>query len=251
VGRCEPELVARAIRRGVISAETKTGAPKPVLLCLMGAAGVVDFTFEGKGAVADRKTMFPSYRFPEAAARALAHAVAYASYRGQPLGRLIWHEDVDVAGARSRLEAALAGVAADAGPRWVTREQAREILACFGITVAGGKKPSGRERIEVSVRPHPVFGPVLDLRSRDAAVERITPLTDEDVRVMLDAVGVAPDGKEPELLCRLSQLVEEMPWLVELHAELVPAGAGEASRAALGGELRIAFAPPTGTAPVL
>jgi len=251
VGRCEPELVARAIRRGVISAETKTGAPKPVLLCLMGAAGVVDFTFEGKGAVADRKTMFPSYRFPEAAARALAHAVSYASYQRQPLGRLVWYEDVDGASARSRLEADLAGVAADAGPRWLTREQAREILACFGITVAGGKAPSGKKRIEVSVRPHPVFGPVLDLRSHDAAVERITPLTDEDVRVMLEAVGVAPDGKEPELLCRLSQLVEEIPWLVELHAELVPAEAGEASRAALGGELRIAFAPPTGTAPVL
>jgi acyl-CoA synthetase (NDP forming)/GNAT superfamily N-acetyltransferase len=251
VGRCEPELVARAIRRGVISAEAKAGAPKPVLLCLMGASGLVNFAFEGKGAVAERKTTFPSYRFPEAAVRALAHAAAYAAYRRQPAGRLVWHEDVDAAGARSQLEAALAGVGADAGPNWLTQEQAREILACFGIAVAGDGAASGKRRIEVSVRPHAVFGPVVGLRAREAAVERITPLTDEDVRVMLEAVGAAADGPEGELLCRLSQLVEEMPWLVELHADLAPARPGAAGSAALGGELRIAFAAPTGAGPVL
>ena len=39
VGDCDPQLVGRGIRRGVLRAERKTGIAKPALLCLMGAAG--------------------------------------------------------------------------------------------------------------------------------------------------------------------------------------------------------------------
>jgi len=244
VGQCEPELVARGIRRGMISAEHKTGVAKPVLLSMMGATGLVKFAFEGKGAIADRKTMFPSYRFPEAAARALGHAVEYGAYRREPPGRLVWYEDTDPATARRKLEAA--GSAPDGGGHVLTRTQAGEILACFGIPVgtgAGGHHEDGR--LSLSVRQHPVFGPVVVLgRENRQSVVRITPLTDQDVRGMLKTVGVPPEEAEVELLCRLSQLIEELPWLVELHAEFEEAGPGGGSRPALGGNIRIAFTRP-------
>ena len=246
VGECEPELVARGIRRGTIGAEHTTGIAKPVLLSMMGAAGLVKFAFEGKGATADRKTMFPSYRFPEAAARALAHAVAYGAYRREPPGRLIWYEDTDPAEAHKLLEAALAGGVADTLPQLLTPKQAGQILGCFGIAVGSGARRGDKtERLDVSVRSHSVFGPVVVLgRANQPAVVRITPLTDQDVRGMLKAVGVPPEEAEVELLCRLSQLIEELPWLVELHAELEERDPGEAGRAALGNNLRMSFTRP-------
>jgi hypothetical protein len=196
--------------------------------------------------VADRQTAFPSYRFPEAAARALAHAEAYAAYRREPAGRLVWYEDTDPAEARKMLEAALVGVVADTGPQSLTRKQAGEILRCFGIPVLSGARGGDETgRLELSVRPHPVFGPVVVLgRANQPSVVRITPLTDQDARSMLKMVSVPPEGHEVELLCRLSQFIEEMPWLVELHAELEESGRGEAGLAALGGNLRMAFTRP-------
>jgi acyl-CoA synthetase (NDP forming) len=244
VGECDPELVARGIRRGVISAEKATGAAKPVLLCLMGATGLVKFAFEARASVSERRTAFPSYRFPEAAARALAHAVTYAAYRRQPPGRLVWFEDADASAARGKLEAALAGVGPGAGPHWVGGERAGEILGCFGIGVAAGEAPAAGRHVHVGVRPHPNFGPLIVLQAEGGpAIERITPLTDQDVRGMLEAVGLSPGEKEAELLCRLSQLIEEVPWLVELHAE-IRGPAGEERRATLGGDLHAALTPP-------
>ena len=244
VGQCDPELVSRGIRRGVIGAEHATGVTKPVLLSMMGATGVVKFAFEGKGALADRKTEFPSYRFPEAAARALAHAVAYAEYRRQPPGRLNWYEDTNPVGARTVIDSAMRDLPADAGHHPLTRQQTSEILGCFGIAVAAGApRRGGSERLELSVRQHHVFGPLVLLgRPNQPAVVRITPLTDRDVLDMLKAVGVPPEGEAVELLCRLSQLIEELPWLAELQAELVAPADG--TGAALGGDLRVAVTRP-------
>ena len=244
VGQCDPELVSRGIRRGVIGAEHATGVTKPVLLSMMGAAGVVKFAFEGKGALADRKTEFPSYRFPEAAARALAHAVAYAEYRRQPPGRLVWYDDTDPTGARAVIDSAMRDLPADAGHHALTRQRASEILGCFGIAVAAGApRRDPAERLELSVRQHHVFGPLVVLgRAGQPAIVRITPLTDRDVLDMLKAVGAPPEGGGVELLCRLSQLIEELPWLAELQAELVASADG--SGAALGEDLRVAVTRP-------
>jgi acetyl coenzyme A synthetase (ADP forming)-like protein len=61
--------VARAI------ADTTKGTGKPVLATFFGAAGVPDIL-----------APVPCYAFPEAAARALAHAVTYSRWRSQPQG---------------------------------------------------------------------------------------------------------------------------------------------------------------------
>jgi len=246
VGDCNPELVARGIRRGVIGAERASGVAKPVVLCLMGDTGLVRFAFEGRGTVAYRKTAFPSYRFPEAAARALAHAAAYAAYRREPPGRFLWYDDTDSAGARARLEEALASGAGDGAPQWLDRVHGAAILASFGITVAHGTTTrDDGGRLELAVRLHPDFGPLIVLgRESQPAVVRITPLTDQDARGMLREVGVAPEAPEAELLCRLSQLIEEMPWLAELHASVEGGGTEKGNRAALGADVRVAFTRP-------
>ena len=95
------------------------------------------------------------------------------------------------------------------------------------------------------MRQHHVFGPVVVLgRAGQPVVVRITPLTDQDARGMLRSVGLPPDGEEVELLCRLSQLIEELPWVAELNADLE--AATDESRAALGGGLRVAVTRPAG-----
>ena len=243
VGDCDPSLVGRGIRRGVLSAESRTGLAKPMLLCLMGASGLVDFSTEGRDSVTGKRKVFPSYRFPEAAARALAHAADYAAYRRRPPGRLLWYEDADPAAARAALEPALAQAAPAKAPHWLEGARAAEILAAFGIPVAERRQPAAEEvePLHLTVRSDPDFGPLIGLRRTPfPSVTRITPLTDEDARVMLEAAGVAPDGGEVELLGRLSQLVEELPWLAELHGEVVAAPSGPAALAA---GVRVGFTP--------
>ncbi len=246
VGDCNPTLAGRGIRRGVLSAEGKTGVPKPALLCLMGASGLVDFSVEGRDSVTGKRTVFPSYRFPEAAARALGHAAEYAAYRRQPPGRLLWYEGTNPAAARVCLERSLQGAAADGEPYWLHGEKAGEILAEFGIALAerATVPPQAEDAVEVNVRTHPDFGPLIALRRATLpSVVRITPLTDQDVRAMLEAAAVPPEGGEPELLGRLSQLVEELPWLVELHGEIAPAPSAGAP-AGLASNVRLAFTRP-------
>jgi hypothetical protein len=142
--------------------------------------------------------------------------------------------------ARAAIEDAVRKAPPGEAPYRLTREQAAEVLACFDVPVQEvASQPGEYAPLGLKVRQHPVFGPVIVLgRAGQQAVVRITPLTDQDVRVMLKAVGMPPEGSELELLCRLSQLIEELPWVAELEAELVPGNDGKP--AMLGGVLVIA-----------
>jgi len=271
VGRSDPRAVGRAIRRGVLRGERRAGVSKPVLLCLMGAAGALRF---GTGREA-RGHVFPSYRFPESAAMALSLAVQYAAFRRQPPGRLPWHDDVDAAAARREVAAALAAAAAagdaaggaaggggeggagageDAGKTiWLEGEAARRILGCFGIAAEEGRDAvpgpaweaaSDGPGAQLEVRSDPSFGPLLHLIpvGRPALV-RITPLTDRDIRELAAAAGLPVDCGIEELLGRVSRLVEELPWLWRMTAEI--RGARDATgawRPALGPGARLGLA---------
>jgi hypothetical protein len=244
VGECEPQLVARGIRRGVIMAEARGSTAKPVLLSLMGTSGLVDLTSGERPGGSGRQVVFPSYRFPEAAVRALVRAVEYAAYRRQPPGRLVWREDVDPAGARQKLEESLLSVPMRSGRAWLEGETAASILGCFGIAVAPAEGGDGRQArlCRLTLRSHPDFGPLVRVRRGGrSGVERVTPLTDQDIRGMLEGVGLPGTGSEAELLVRLSQMVEELPWLVELQGSLVP---GNGGGAALAAGVRLAFTKP-------
>jgi acetate---CoA ligase (ADP-forming) len=254
VGRCDPRAVGRAIRRGVLGGERRGGVSKPVLLCLMGAAGALRFG-TGRGA---RGHVFPSYRFPESAAMALSLAVQYAAFRRQPPGRLPWYDDVDAAAARREVTAALAAAEAagevpGAGSEaiWLEGEAARRILGCFGIPAAGGADEgvaaaSDSLGARLEVRSDPSFGPLLHLlpAGRPPLV-RITPLTDRDIRELAAAAGLPADCGIEELLGRVSQLVEELPWLWRMTAEIRCArDAAGAWRLALGPGVRLGLAAP-------
>lgn len=297
VGRCDPRAVGRAIRRGVLRGERRSSVAKPVLLCLMGAAGALRFGAQGesggagggarraaRGTAAGR--VFPSYRFPESAAMALARAVQYAAFRRQPPGRLPWYDDVDAATARREVAAALASATAaesreggggeggaggnggeGRGGRqggeggetiWLKGEAAWRVLGCFGILAAGGVSgeavagaagaPSDATGVTLEIRSDPSFGPLIHLLPAGRpALARITPLTDRDIREVAAAAGLAADRGVEELLGRVSQLVEELPWLRRMTAEIRYASdAGGAWRAALGSGAQLGLAAAVG-----
>jgi hypothetical protein len=88
----------------------------------------------------------------------------------------------------------------------------------------------------------PSFGPLLRLLTHGRrAVVRITPLTSRDAREMLDAAGLGDDYGLEELLGRLSQMIEELPWLSELTAHVDLGHVAGTATGALGADVRIGF----------
>lgn len=105
------EDVARAI------ADVAAGADKPVVTTFLGVRGVpVAMRRLDDGGVAIRGSV-PSYPSVEEAARALAHAYRYASWRGRRHGTVPEVSGVDAAAARAFTEERLAGgIATDVPP---------------------------------------------------------------------------------------------------------------------------------------
>ncbi|HHQ48191.1 MAG TPA: GNAT family N-acetyltransferase, partial [Acidobacteria bacterium] len=251
VGSCTGEPVVDAIRRGVDAAEESTGVPKPVLLCLMGAAGAVA-TEPPPESGASPQRIFPSFLFPESAPRALAKVVGYARFRQKKPGTVRWFEDVDAASARELLKALLeTREPGEDDLVWAGDDAARSILACFKVAVEEaardtGAKPPGA--LEVGIHSDRHFGPLIEIRCEGRPpLVRITPLTDLDIAEVVRNVECAKDPAIEELLARLSQAIEELPWLAAMDSWLVP---GEEDGAKLHG-IRIGLRPYTGrlTAP--
>jgi acyl-CoA synthetase (NDP forming)/GNAT superfamily N-acetyltransferase len=238
VGNCDSTAVGRAIGRGVMRAEGGTGVAKPALLCLMGAAGVLQVD-RGEGdseKVSGRE--FPSYRFPESAVLALSRAVQYAAFRAQPHGRVLWYDDADAARARLVVEEAIESMSDDV--LCLEGEGAMSVLRSFGIrTDANDAASTGEDgtALTLDVQSDPSFGPLVRLsRSGMLPVVRITPLTDRDVQEMLNDVEVAPGRGVEDVLGRLSQLIEELPWLTGLTGRICT---GDADDARLCGDVKI------------
>lgn len=224
IGGCDPKVVGRGIRRGVLRAERKTGVAKPVLLCLMGQAGIV--RLHGEGAAdpvgAASRHAFPSYRFPESAALALSRAVQYAGHRQRPGGHFVWYDDIDAGAARQEVTALLADSTEDVV--WLEGEKAWSFLALFGISTGAVKETgtsAAADHALVEVVSDPSFGPLIRLsRPGLPPVVRITPLTDHDVREIVETAGLPLECGVDELLGRMSQLIEELPWLSAMQAEI-------------------------------
>jgi acetate---CoA ligase (ADP-forming) len=234
IGGCDPDPVGRAIRRGVVFAERATRAKKPVVLCLMGTTKAVQTATSATFQSGDNKStrsVFPSYRFPESAALALARVTEYAQNRRQPQGRLLWFEDVDLGAAREKLSTIMEkrsekGKSSHTGEEVITisGKEAAGILESFGVIVAplgtgtpkgetkGGQAPGEVAQLRIKSDPH--FGPLIFLSAPGKQLsQRITPLTDRDARTMISNAGIAESNDLVELLGRISQFVEELPWL--------------------------------------
>lgn len=226
VGECGVEEVKAAICRGVQAAEDATGAAKPVLLCLMGDEGAVSLVEPGDSA-SDRR-VFPAYRFPESAPRALGRVVRYAAYRRERPGQELNYEDADGARGRDLVRSLLAGSDTRAAETVdVSAAQAEELLEAFGIAVgpAGQEAGEAGRELHVTVHHDPLFGPLIEVdRGGARRVVRITPLSDRDVAEVARTLGVDESDGLAELLGRLSQMIEELPWLWSLDGRVAPDG---------------------------
>jgi ATP-grasp domain len=76
----------------------------------------------------------PAYAYPEAAARALARAARYGSWRSRPSGVMPEFGDLRAADARSIVTSFLARMP---GGGWLPAEEAGHLLRCYGIPMAG------------------------------------------------------------------------------------------------------------------
>lgn len=103
--------VARAI------ADCARGSTKPVLATFFGAAGVPDLL-----------SPVPCYVFPESAARALSHAVAYAGWRQRPERAAEVFDTTQTAAVRRSVTAARS-----AGGGWLPPDAVTAVLQASGI----------------------------------------------------------------------------------------------------------------------
>lgn len=125
--------IVRGAKAGLADLAARGEAPKTVLGCFMGVHGVPG------GAKPVQTGNIPSFRFPESAAIALAHAVKWARWREQPVGRPVPLDDVRPERARAAIAAALARPAAGepGAPRWLTPDETREVLAAYRVATPG------------------------------------------------------------------------------------------------------------------
>jgi hypothetical protein len=78
---------------------------------------------------------------------------------------------------------------------------------------------SAVESIHIEVKSDPHFGPLIHAtRSGKSPAVRITPLTENDVREIVEALEIPLECGLDELLGRVSQLIEELPWMCAMTA---------------------------------
>ena len=218
VGNCDANKIAQAIRRGVDEVEEKTGMEKPVLLCLMGATGAISLVNESKNK--NSKHKFPAFRFPELAVNALSRIVRYVEFKKQPLGKLVWYEDVHAGEARQLIQNVIAKTTLSQQIVNLDKNSSIELLKLFGIIYLETEKDDTTYTIKV--RPDPLFGPVIEIiLPVSRTVLRITPLTDRDIEEIIQEIQPENNRGIYQVLGRLSQMIEEIPWLWSFEAKAI------------------------------
>jgi acetate---CoA ligase (ADP-forming) len=217
VGNCDTNMFADAIKEGISKAEKKTGQKKPVLLCLMGAAGTISLIDENNS----NHRKFPSFRFPELAVNALGRIVQYVDFKKQPLGNLVWYNKVDAAKARQLVQQILSGETSEDKVMALDKNSSIEFLKYFGIKTTS-EQHSHLDIVKVKIKPDPLFGPLLEIKVSDYnTILRITPITDRDLEETLQQIRCSKEGGLSQTIGKLSQMIEEIPWLWELDANVV------------------------------
>jgi len=131
---------------------------------------------------------------------------------------------------------------ASEGTLWLEGDAASGILGAFGIRSGAPADPAPEAgEVVLEMLPDRSFGPLVAVRrGTEASAVRITPLTDRDVDEIIAAAGLAPGRGFEELFGRISQMIEEIPWLCGIVAPLraAPSGA-EGEKAFLGPGARL------------
>jgi acyl-CoA synthetase (NDP forming) len=124
----------------------------------------------------------PCCRFPEAAARALAHATHYGEWRTAPAGKTVSFPEIDFTRARGIIDAAMAR-----GGGWLSPGDAQSLLDAFRISVARAETVATEEEAVLAAKRlgYPVavkaIGPGL-LHKSDVGGVRLALANERDVR---------------------------------------------------------------------
>ena len=208
----------------------QNGGLKPILSCFLPQYGVPPGQTPDAGANQAAKTLLPLFRFPESAARALAHAATYSAWKRRPLSAVPVPTDVDAEAARRILDTA--------GPGWLQPQETRALLAAAGLHLSDSVQRAGPNEVIVRVVEDPNFGPLIGFGVSGAAAEFlqdralcITPLTSADAQELVHSIRglplLASDHGQPasdldaivEVLLRVSWLVEECPEIIQLELQ--------------------------------
>ena len=144
-------VIVLVVRRGpadLIPVLTAGPLPVPVAAVVLGQPEAIrllpgDGTGPGGGSV-------PAYAYPEAAARALARAARYGSWRSRPAGTVPELANLRVADAQSIIDAFLARMP---GGGWLSAEEADDLLRCYGIPMVEFRRAGYADAaVEVAAR---------------------------------------------------------------------------------------------------
>ena len=119
-------VIALVVRRGpadLIPVLADGRLPVPVAAVILGQPEAIRL-LPGPGPAV------PAYAYPEAAARALARAARYGSWRSRPAGTVPELEHLRVADAQSIIDSFLARMP---GGGWLAAGEADDLLRCYGI----------------------------------------------------------------------------------------------------------------------
>ena len=133
-----------------------SGSRVPVVSTFLAVDGLADsLTVRGEDGGAARGSV-PSFRTPERAVAALAHAVRYGRWLGRPTGKVPALEGVE--SARARESMALMRLA-DPRDRDLSDEELVDLLDCYGISIA--RFESADNRVDVLAAAERVGYPVV------------------------------------------------------------------------------------------
>ena len=141
-------VIALVVRRGpadlipVLAAER---LPVPVAAVVLGQPEAIRLLpGDGTG------PSVPAYAYPEAAARALARAARYGSWRSRPAGTVPELENLRVADAQSIIDSFLARMP---GGGWLSAGEADDLLRCYGIPMVEFRRAGDAEAaVEAAAR---------------------------------------------------------------------------------------------------
>ena len=184
------EAAAPEVARQLVEAIADIEGRIPVLSCFMSARGLPE-ALRAPGA------RIPSYRYPEQAAIALARAARYGTWRARPEGTVPAFDDV-----REDEAAALIATALARGEGWLPTEEAEQLLACYGVTMARTVRVSTPEeaaQAATSFEGHVVLKGIGPLHKTESGAVRIgLSATDvlEEARAMIGRVEAAGERLE-------------------------------------------------------
>ena len=118
-------VIVRSASDDLLPVLTATRLPVPVTAVVLDQPEAVRL-LPGE----DAGPAVPAYAYPEAAARALARAARYGSWRSRPAGTVPEFTDVRAADARSIVDSFLARMP---GGGWLSAEEADRLLRCYGL----------------------------------------------------------------------------------------------------------------------